>query len=281
MRRYLAIITTLSISWLNGQFTDVQVTVDVMRLKESDRRVTSTLADEATNLFKLTRWDEEYGDLEISLNLQFIFEGVADKGSEHLYSAKCLISTGIDQRYFSKGIQFPYVMGQTLVPSQVIFEPLASALEFYAYIVLAGEADTYEQFGGTRFYEKAREIALRGLSSQYRIGWKDRTELVDLLTKYRETRLARFHFYDAMTYIEEGDFGGADTALQEMMKNLEGTFSKYPREHYTVIFLTGHAEGLSRLPNGISSKKMILNRLSQLDPDNKVKYQRGLGDKSR
>ena len=124
MRRCLAIITALSISWLNGQFTDVRVTVDVMRLKERDRRATSTLANEATNLFKLTRWDEEYGNLEISLNLQFIFEGVADKGSEHLYSAQCLISTGIDQRYFSKGIQFPYVMGQTLVPSPLSYTHL-------------------------------------------------------------------------------------------------------------------------------------------------------------
>ncbi len=253
MRRYLTIITILSISLLNGQFKDVRFTVDAMRLKESDRRATSTLANEATNLFKLTRWDEEYSDLEISLNVQLIFEGVADKGSEHLYSAQCLISTGIDQRYFSKGIQFPYVIGQTLVPSQAIFEPLASALEFYAYIVIAGEADTYEKFGGTRFYEKARDIALRGLSSQYRIGWKDRTELVDLITKYRETRLAKFHFYDAMAYIEEGDLDEADTALQEMMKNLEGTFSKYPREHYTVFFLTGQADALSRLPVNISS----------------------------
>ena len=281
MRQRLVILALFSISSLNAQFANVRVTVDQMRLKESDRRATSTLANEVINLFKLTRWDEEYGDLDISLNVQFIFEGVADKGSEHLYSAQCLFSTGVDQRYFAKGIQFPYVMGQTVVPSPVVFEPLASAMEFYAYIVLAGEADTYEQFGGTRFYEKAREIALRGMSSQYRLGWRDRTELVDLLTKYRESRLAKFHFYDAMAYIEEGDPDGADTALKEMMKNLEMTFSKYPREHYTIIFLTGHAEALSRLPDGISSKKTILNKLSQLDPDNKAKYQLGLGDKSR
>ncbi|MEE2876810.1 MAG: DUF4835 family protein [Candidatus Neomarinimicrobiota bacterium] len=281
MRQNLVIITAVSLSWLNAQFMDVRVTIDDMRLKENGRRATSTLANEVTNLFKLTRWDEEYGDLKISLNVQFIFEGVADKGSEHLYSAQCLISTGIDQRYFSKGIQFPYVRGQSIVPSPVVFDPLASAMEFYAYIVLAGEADTYEQFGGTRFYEKAREVALRGLSSQYRLGWRNRTELVDLLTKYRESRLAKFHYYDAMAYIEEGDITGADTALKKMMKNLEETFSKYPREHYTVIFLSGHAEELSRLPKSISSKKTILKKLSQLDPDNKAKYQLGLGDKSR
>ena len=79
---------------------------------------------------------------------------------------------------------------------------------------------------------------MRGISSQYRLGWKDRMEMVDLLTKYRETRLAKFHFYDAMGFIEENNLEGADIALNEMLKNFEKTFSKYPREHYSIIFLT-------------------------------------------
>ena len=168
-----------------------------------------------------------------------------------------------------------------MVFSPVIFEPLASALEFYGYLVIAGETDTYEKFGGTRFYERAREIALRGLSSQYRRGWSERLELVNLMTKYRQTRLAKFHFYDAMAYIDEGELNSADEAFKEMMKNLEGTFTQFPREHYSIIFLTGHAEDLSKLPTGVSSKKKMLKRLSELDPDNKKKYQSGLDTKSR
>ena len=61
--------------------------------------------------------------------------------------------------------------------------------------------------------------------------------MVDLLTKYRETRLAKFHFYDAMVFIEENNLEGADIALNEMLKNFEETFSKYPSEHYSFIFL--------------------------------------------
>ena len=65
------------------------------------------------------------------------------------------------------------------------------------------------------------------------------------------------------------------------MKNLEVTFTQFPREHYSIIFLTGHAEDLSKLPTGVSSKKKMLKRLSELDPDNKKKYQSGLDTKSR
>ena len=146
------VLTLIFVSLSNAQFGNVQVTLDAQRLKENDRRTTSTLANEVTNFFKVTPWDEEFSDLKVQLNIQIIFEGVADKGSERLYSTQCLFSTGIDQRYFAKLIQFPYAMGQSVVFSPVIFEPLASALEFYGYIVMAGEADTYEQFGGTRFW---------------------------------------------------------------------------------------------------------------------------------
>ncbi|MBF88078.1 MAG: hypothetical protein CMG75_00180 [Candidatus Marinimicrobia bacterium] len=267
--------------FLNGQFKEARVSIDSQRLKENDRRSISTLENEVSNFFKLNQWDEEYSDLEIGINIQLIFEGVADKGSEHLFSAQCLVSVGKDQRYFSKGIQFPYNMGKSIVPSTAIFEPLSSALEFFAYLALAAEADTYDHFAGTRFYEKAREIALRGISSQYRLGWRDRMEMVDLLTKYRETRLAKFYFYDAMVLIEENNLEDADVALKEMLKNFEVTFSKYPREHYSIIFLTGHAEELSRMPDEIPSKLRVLKRLSELDPDNKAKYQLGLGNKSR
>lgn len=277
--RLLSIALVLAES-LTAQFGDVRVSLDVHRLKEGDRRITSTLANEVTGFFKTTPWDEEFSNLEIPLNVQIIFEGVAEKGSERLYLAQCLVSN-VDQRYFARQMQFPYSMGQGVVYSPVIFESLAGTLEFYGFIVLAGEADTYEQFGGTRFYERAREMALRGISSQYRPGWRDRLELVDLLTKYRETRVAKFHFYDAMAYIEEGNFSEADSSFQKMMSALEGTFSKYPREHYSVIFLSGHADELSRIPSAVSSKAKMLKRLSDLDPDNKAKYQSGLVTKSR
>ncbi len=271
---------TSSLSILSAQFADVKVSLDVQRLKERDRRITSELPDQIKLFFKSTPWDQEYSDLAIPLAIQLIFESVSDKGGEHLYSAQCLFSNGSDQRYFAKVIQFPYAAGQGIIFSPVLFAPLASALEYYGNIILAGEADTYNQFGGTRFYERGRELALRGITSQYRRGWSDRVELVDILTKNKGTRLARFFFFDALAYLDEDDLEAAETSLDKMMENLELTFAKYPREHYTIIFLKGHAEELSQLPDQLQNKKKILTRLIELDPDNKARYREGLGIKS-
>jgi len=271
---------TCSLSTLSAQFADVKVSLDVQRLKERDRRITAELPDQIKLFFKSAPWDQEYSDLTIPLAIQLIFESVSDKGGEHLYSSQCLFSNGSDQRYFAKVIQFPYASGQAVIFSPVLFEPLASALEYYGNIILAAEADTYDQFGGTRFYERGRELALRGITSQYRRGWGDRVELVDILTRNKGTRLARFFFFDALAYLDEDDLEEAEASLDKMMENLELIFAKFPREHYTIIFLKGHAEKLSQLPDQLRNKKKLLTRLIELDPDNKARYREGLGIKS-
>lgn len=258
---------------LNAQFKTVKITIDNQRLKEGDKQITSNINESIRNFFLLTNWGDEIQDLQIPLDIQVLFEGIADKGSERLFSAQLLFNTGIDQRYFSKTIQFPYSFGQNINYSPVIFEPLSSALEFYGSTIIAGELDTYEKFGGTSFYEKSREIAMRGMSSQYRRGWSDRLELIDLLTKYRDSRLAKFNFYDGMAYIEENDYDGAELAFSEMINNLNKTFKRFPREHYTTIFLKGHIEDFINLNDEFQYKKIILNKLLIFDPDNLKKYQ--------
>lgn len=258
---------------LNAQFKTVKITIDNQRLKEGDKQITSNMNESIKNFFLLTNWGNEIEDLQISLDIQVLFEGIADKGSERLFSAQFLFNTGIDQRYFSKTIQFPYSFGQNINYSPIIFEPLSSALEFYGSTIIAGELDTYEKFGGTSFYEKSREIAMRGMSSQYRRGWSDRLELIDLLTKYRDSRLAKFNFYDGMAYIEENDYDGAELAFSEMINNLNKTFKRFPREHYTTIFLKGHIENFINLNDEFQYKKTILNELLIFDPDNSKKYQ--------
>ena len=114
---------------------------------------------------------------------------------------------------------------------------------------------------------------MRGMSSQYKRGWSDRLELIDLLTKYRDSRLAKFNFYDGMAYIEENDFNGAQIAFTNMINNLNKTFNRYPREHYTTIFLKGHIEDFINLNNEFDFKKTILEKLVVFDPDNSKKYQ--------
>ncbi|MCH8067943.1 MAG: DUF4835 family protein [Candidatus Marinimicrobia bacterium] len=267
-------------STLFAQFVDVQVTIDDTRLKENHRRITGGLKNQIKMFFETTSWDQEYGDLQIPLSIHLIFDTVSDKGGINIYSAQCLFSSGLDQRYFAKIVHFPYSSGQGVIYSPVLFEPLASTLQYYGYIILAGEADTYEQFAGTRFYEMARELTFRGKSSQYPRGWSDRVDLVDQLTNNRGLRLAKFFFYEGFTLLQEDNIIGSTESFLKMIENFNWVSTKFPRERYTSIFLDAHAQELANLPKQFKQQKKILTELIQIDPDNEDIYKAGLGIKS-
>lgn len=265
---------------LTAQFGTVAVSVDVSQLKENDRRVTTGINEQIKNFFLTSPWDEEYSDLEIPLTVQIFFQSVADKGGERLYGVQCLFSNGSDQRYFARAVQFPYSQGQGVSYSPVIFDPLASFLEFYGVLILAGEADTYDILGGTRFYERSREIALRGISSLYTRGWRQRSELVDILSKNKPLRIAKFYFYDGMAYLNEGDPIEAISAFDKMLARLQENYRQAPREHYTSIFLGAHARDFVDLPRKLPNREKILKAMINFDPDNDDLYRQGLGTKS-
>lgn len=267
-------------SILLAQFVDIQVTIDDTRLKENHRRITGGLKNQIKMFFEMTPWDQEYSDLQIPLSIHLIFDTVSDKGGTNVYSAQCLFSNELDQRYFAKAVQFPYSSGQGITYSPVVFEPLASTLQFYGYIILAGEADTYEQFAGTRFYEMARELTFRGKSSQYPRGWSDRVELVDQLTNNRGLRLAKVYFYEGFALLQKRDIIGSTESFLKMIENFNWVSTKFPRERYTSIFLDAHAQELANLPKHIQQRKKILTELIRIDPDNENIYKAGLGIKS-
>ncbi len=266
---------------LAAQFGTVAVSVDDSQLKENDRRVTQGIDEQIHYFFISTQWDDEYSDLEIPLTVQLFFQSVADKGGQRLYGIQCLFTNGSDQRYFAKSVQFPYSQGQGVSYSPVIFDPLASFLEYFGVLILAGEADTYNILGGTRFYERAREIALRGMSSQYTRGWRQRSETVDILSKNKPLRIAKFHIYDGLAYLNERNPAEAAIAFDKMLASLEENYLQAPREHYTSIFLDAHARNLASLPRYIPNRKKILKAMIRLDPDNEDTYLQGLGTKSR
>lgn len=54
---------------------------------------------------------------------------------------------------------FSYARGQNLIYDPNRFDPLTSVLDFYANLILGYDYDTFEAFGGTRFFERAQRIA--------------------------------------------------------------------------------------------------------------------------
>ncbi|MCK4903582.1 MAG: DUF4835 family protein [Candidatus Marinimicrobia bacterium] len=253
----------------------MDVSFDNRLLRDSDRQQLLPLKGKIKRFFQNTEWNDEYNDLGIPLHVQIIFEGTSSKGSAQVYLAQALFLNGIDQRYFDKSFQFIYNESGSLYYDAVLFDPLSSFLAFYANIILAGEADTYEPKGGNRFYEIARAIALRGAASDYQRGWTKRIRTENILSSNHGLRKVRLATYYGIELFEYGELESATKQFYKMVAGLDEVHSQTPRDHYTMLFMNGHAERLTEILS-ILRLDSILNDLVELDPDNEEIYERGL-----
>jgi len=276
----ISIAMLLFSSFSFAQFGNVDITFDDRLLRDGDRQQLAPLQDEIKRFFQNTEWDEEYGDLEIPLHIQIIFDGTSTKGSEMVYLAQALFSNGIDQRYFDKSFNFRQSETGSLYYDAVIFDPLASFLAYYANLIIAGEVDTYEPKGGNRFYEIARSIALRGTQSDYQRGWSERLRIENLLSSNHGFRKVRLAVYLGLEHFEYGEFDDAIKQFNVMIEGLDEVHLQSPREHYTMLFINGHADKLAKVL-GFLKQAEILQSLIELDPDNREIYEEEFTYKSK
>ena len=196
----LSIIIALLSTSLSAQFGSAKIEFDDRLLRSDEKYDLINLKEDIRQFFINTAWDKDYSDLNIPLHIQIVFEGAASKGNVKTYLCKALFSNGSELRYFDTGAQFFYSPGSSLYFDLVLFEPLSAFLAFYAHLILAGVIDTYDYRGGNAAYEVAREIGLRGASSEYQKGWNSRISLVDDISKNSGLRDARLSYYICLLY---------------------------------------------------------------------------------
>ena len=279
-KKELIFFIVLLVSLLNAQFSKIDVTMDDRLLKNDDRQILINLKNEISRFFINNSWDEEWSDLEIKLNIQIIFEGTATKNGKKNFLAQALISTNEDQRFFDNSLQFHFNQGSSLYYDPVMFEPLPSFLAYYANMILAGEIDTYEPNAGSKQYEIARSIALRGTSSNFPKGWSKRVQLTDDMSSNYGLRKARFAYYYALDLFKDGEIEESINQFNLMIKGIDEVYDRIPREHYTLYFLKSHASELSQILQ-ILRQNNILQILMELDPSNRDIYEDGLKKISR
>ena len=257
------------------QFASVDVTLDDRLLRSEEKQDVINMKNDIQRFFLSTTWDDNYSDLSIPIYVQIIFEGLTQKGNESIYNCQALFSNGGDLRYFDKSVQFYYNSGNSLYYDPVLFEPLTGFLAYYAHLILAGEIDTYEFNGGNGSFELARDIALRGSSSEYRKGWGSRTTLVDNLNRNIGLRKARLAWYIAIDLFKDGDMDGVIQELNTMLDGLAQSYRELGRDNYTQYFMKVNSDKIAKMLSMLGQKE-FLKDMKELDPDRRDIYQSAL-----
>lgn len=228
MKKIVIIISLFTVVTLNthAQELDAKVTVNYEQLLVQYKEHLENFALEVesylnNNQFTGGAW--EWPKIKCNFNIFF-----TSAGGETNYSAQIVVTSSrpvegsetntLMLSALDGSWSFVYEVGQPMYFAQTDFDPLTSFLDFYAYLIIGLDSDSYETFAGNEYFGQALRITVLGSSSAYSDAWIRKTAnynkralIEDLLdatygqfrkdfTDYHYNGLDLYHQNKAQTY---------------------------------------------------------------------------------
>jgi hypothetical protein len=237
----------------NAQRLNAKVTVDIPRLREQPeiREALSELNQKLEDYINGTVWNEEYQDININCTIQLIVETYTDRGSDRVFRTQFLISTPSGENFYDRAAEFTYyARGQSFDKYRTTYDPLLNLVEYYIYMVIAGELDTYELFAGNPFYDRAQDLANQGQLSNYSTGWSGRLDEAIQASDgdHVPLREAKFYYYEGLYFVEkEPNPQYAEQLTKAVVDRLAVLYSKRPNSPALKRFLDSHYQEFCKL----------------------------------
>lgn len=268
-----ALLFILIINYSFTQFTKVNVDVDTRLLRGGTEDIhTNALREEIESYYMVSIFAPEATDLDLAVDIRLVIESVTDGNNRKVINGQALFSNYSDQKYFARGFEFPFENGQTVLFTPN-YEPVASLFDYYAFLFIAGELDTYDEFGGNVYYGKALDLSYEGKSAGYNRGWDVRYKRCSEIMDNLEFRKAKFQFYQAydIAMAEKVKKKDLQKPLIKFISHLQNANYEVGFDRYMQIFLKAHAEEIGSFMNAVD---MIdeLNILCEIDVENKDIY---------
>ncbi len=170
--------------------------------------------------------------------------------------------------------QFRYAQGQPLVFNLEQYDPLTSVIDFYTYMMLGYDYDTFSELGGTSHFETARRIAERAQSASGQ-GWLELgstdpgrgnliTQVLD--PRMRPLRKAYFdyHFAGLDRFLIDPDV--ARNAILQVLSDLDVLYEDVSRQHALDLFFLAKYTELAAVFEGWQESNQAYDYLTLLDP---------------
>jgi hypothetical protein len=274
----------------HGQELDCTVSVDYSQLSGSDFSFLEDLEQGMEEYFNEHVWtDDRFQDIE---RIDCSFEVLLQEAlSLTEFRARIVVATrrpihGSTQstpviRLSDSQWRFRYARNTPLVHDLNTYNALTSVLDYYAYLILGYDYDTFSEKGGTPFFQQAREVAERARSAGGS-GWSqlggspNRSELITQLLDPRFERLRTAYF----TY----HFGGLDRFVSEtetarsnvigVLSDLQTLYRDVSRTHALDMFFAAKYQELAALFEQAPSRTQAYGILSDIDPSHLSEYNR-------
>ena len=175
--------------------------------------------------------------------------------------------------------QFEYAQGSPLIVEPDRFDALTSVINFYIYIILGYDYDTFSEFGGEEHFQRARRI-FDLARAQNAIGWGglgEGSRRVAIINQILDARLKplraayfKYHFHGLDHFVSSTD--AARQAVLDVLQTMQELYDNLSRRYVTDLFFSTKYQELTAIfdQSPVSSQAYAL--LSQVDPAHLTTY---------
>ncbi len=275
MNKFLSILLLWAIS-ATAQDIIAEIKLDVTNLDDVPRQAVSQLESDIRYYVENTQWTFEDLPADFRIQATIYLDSYIESGSQKIYTGKAFWGNGDDQKYFDKSWQFTFNQGDALMRSRT-FNSLSSFLDYWVLTILGSDLDTWNQFGGSQLYTEARQVARAGSNDAFSLGWKDRLEDIEKLSRSQNFRKMKFAYYESIYQWDSGNKAEARLTVVEFLKNLEFSIKQQDSRIFTQNFLNAKYKELADFLYEIG-EVAYLQRLSRADEEHRDHYDQILID---
>jgi hypothetical protein len=175
--------------------------------------------------------------------------------------------------------RFEHDRGTSLEYDLDRYDPLTSVLDFYAFLILGYDYDTFSPLGGTPYFEEARSVADRAEGSGDP-GWssvgtsRNRVQLLSDLLDQRHEPLRKvyyqYHRKGLDRFVSKTE--QARESVLETLNTLQKLNRQISRSFALNVFFQTKSEELTALFSGSDLESQAHGLLVQMDPSHSSQY---------
>ncbi|MEF8816324.1 MAG: DUF4835 family protein [Salinibacter sp.] len=175
--------------------------------------------------------------------------------------------------------RFEYSRGSSLNHDLDRYNALTSVLDFYAYLILGYDYDTFSALGGTPYFDQAQTVADRAEGSGDP-GWstvgtqQTRAQLLSDLQSQRHEPLRRvyytYHRQGLDRFVKEPD--AARERMIEVLESLETLNDRLSQSYALNLFFATKNRELTAVFEGSDVESTAHGLLVQMDPSHSSQY---------
>jgi hypothetical protein len=182
-------------------------------------------------------------------------------------------------RLFDEGWEFTYIKDRPFNKNPYTFNDFASFLDFYMFLIMGYDYDSYDRLGGTPLFQKAADVARLGRASGMK-SWQpstssySRSQLIDELLnpKFEPVRIAAWQYhFNGLDSLSTNSARGHANMISALEMIDKARRSVDPRNMVIRCWFDAKYLELAQVFLEYPDPS-IYQRLSQIDPGNQKTY---------